>query len=417
MGRGDDRGAFVDPRPEQAQERPVAASILAEGRLVEDEEGGPPDELRGEREPALLAARERERVAPAEGCHREPEGVGDVAGPLPLPGGEAQQQVGLHRRTQEPALRVLHHVAGATGQVVRGEARGIGAGKADAAGRRPKEAHQEAPEGRLAAAVGAEEGNPLTGAHRQVHAAQHGDAPLEGEGDVVGLDDGLTGPRAAGRPEREGGQRLVGEPDARLRQHVAGAGQDLAGRPEAQRGAVRAEGQDEVGQRPGELGPVLDQHDRRGPGRSDRGEPGREGRRPGRVEVGGRLVEDEEARSRGEGPGEGETLLLTAGKTGRPPPLESREASLGQRVRDAGAHPLAGPAATLEAERDVVLGALHDELARGILEHDPDALDHGGGGPGVHHQAVHGELARHAPRDRPGHEPGDRPGERALARP
>ena len=52
------------------------------------------------------------------------------------------------------------------------------------------------------------------------------------------------------------------------------------------------------------------------------------------------------------------------------------EADLVERLGNAEQHRVPGPAATLEPERDVVLDALHDQLALGVLEHEPDARRH-----------------------------------------
>ncbi len=117
-----------------------------------------------------------------------------------------------------------------------------------------------------------------------------------------------------------------------------------------------------------------------------------------------------------EGARQGQALLLAAREPGRPAPLEPREAGLRERGRHAGPHRRPEPGAPLQAERDVVLRTLHDELAGRVLEDDPDAGGQGGGVGGPDAPAVQAEIPVESPRHGPRHEPGDRPGQRALAR-
>src|SRR5436190_1551500 len=54
-------------------------------------------------------------------------------------------------------------------------------------------------------------------------------------------------------------------------------------------------------------------------------------------------------------------------------PFEPREPDIGEDLRHLGPHLVPGPATVLEPERDIVLGAIHDQLAVGVLEDKPDA--------------------------------------------
>src|SRR6185369_1876952 len=90
----------------------------------------------------------------------------------------------------------------------------------------------------------------------------------------------------------------------------------------------------------------------------------------GGVEVRSGLVQHEQARARGEHPGDRHALLLAAGEPGGAPIVEAAQADAGERLRHALAHGLARPGEVLQAEGDVIADALHDQLARRLLEHD-----------------------------------------------
>ena len=161
---------------------------------------------------------------------------------------------------------------------------------------------------------------------------------------------------------------------------------------------------------------MLDEDECRRTRRAERRQPLGEGQGAGRVEVGRRLVEDEEARMGGERAGQGEALLLAAREPGRATPVEPAEAGLGERGRHPGAHGGREPAPPLEPERDVVLRPLHDQLARRILEDDADASDEGRRVGARDRPAVEVKVPVESPGRRPGDESGDRPGQGALAR-
>jgi len=87
------------------------------------------------------------------------------------------------------------------------------------------------------------------------------------------------------------------------------------------------------------------------------------------VEVRGRLVQEKHARSEREDPGDGETLLLAARERGRRAVFAVGEANVSKRAVDPRPDLGCRDAVVLEAERDVVPGARHDELRLGVLEH------------------------------------------------
>ena len=95
-------------------------------------------------------------------------------------------------------------------------------------------------------------------------------------------------------------------------------------------------------------------------------------RPPRRVEVRRRLVEDEHLGPRRQHPGDREALLLAARQAVRPTALEAVEARPRRAPRARGPHRVERPGAVLEAERDVVLDSLHDQLAGRILEDEAD---------------------------------------------
>ena len=93
------------------------------------------------------------------------------------------------------------------------------------------------------------------------------------------------------------------------------------------------------------------------------------------------------------------------------------EADLVERLGHAGQHRLARPAAALEPERDVVLDALHHQLALGVLEHEPDARRHLRARRRRRVEPVDRQPPLEVARELARHQAGDGQRERALARP
>ena len=231
-----------------------------------------------------------------------------------------------------------------------------------------------------------------------------------------GDDDG-SGGRPDVRAGRAGRAIVVGQPRAGGDQAGARSSEDVGGSTDVDLVTVGTEGEHAIRDRPRDVDPVLHDDDGHGPGPAERRQAGGERARGRRVEVGRRLVEHQDPGPRRQRAGEREPLLLAAGQLRRPRPLQPSKADLVERLGHAGQHRLAGPAAALEPERDVVLDAFHHQLALGVLEHEPDPRRHlrtrrRRRVEPIDRQPpleVARELARHQSRD------GQR--ERALARP
>ena len=87
-----------------------------------------------------------------------------------------------------------------------------------------------------------------------------------------------------------------GQPDPGRRHPLRRAPEHVIGRPDVDRVPVGTEGEDEIGERPGGVHPVLDEDDRRASASSRSASKSLEdSRRTGNgIEVGRRLVEDED---------------------------------------------------------------------------------------------------------------------------
>ena len=396
----------------------VAAAVLAERRLVEHEEPWPAHELGGQGESPLLPAGQGERVPRAEPVQGEAQRRGDVACPGPLVERQPEEQVGLHRGAQERPLGILRHVAGEARELPGGDPGRVAAGEADGAAGRAQEADEEAGDASTCRCRSGRGGRPRSpGCDRQVEVGQDGDPALEGEVDAPGHALGQA-PAPRGRRARD---RRAGPGRGRQARRAArcrpptSAGPcrpaARAGVPSASGVPSAAEGEDQVGEGPREVRPVLHEDDRRRPRR--RGPPPAARRRPGRRAGrgwpsarrgrGGR----DGARRRRPGPGAA-ARRPRAGPSGaaRTPPRPASASAAGTRARIAGR----SQRAALQPERDVVLRPLHDELAGRILEDDPDP---GGRGPPGRWPATRRPSRRRSPSSRPGTAHGTSP---AIAR-
>jgi hypothetical protein len=92
--------------------------------------------------------------------------------------------------------------------------------------------------------------------------------------------------------------------------------------------------------------------------------------RPVRVEIRGRLVQKEHARSEREDPRDGQALLLSTRQRRGRTVLAIGEADVRERAVDSRPDLGTGDAVVFEAERDVVTGSCHHELRLGVLEHE-----------------------------------------------
>ena len=201
-----------------------------------------------------------------------------------------------------------------------------------------------------------------------------GDASVVAKAQVVGLED--PPPRRHRSPglgvdTRRG--RDLGEPDAgrgHLRPCLAEHGIRRAG---GDRGSVRPKSQDLVREPPGLVHSMLNEHDRRRAPGSQVGEPLQERGRTGRIQVGGRLIQDQDSGLRGQHAGQGEPLLLAARRPFRAwrrsnPASPTAASAPGTRACIRGlVQPRFYP-----IERDVVLDPVHDQLDRRVLEDEAD---------------------------------------------
>ena len=153
---------------------------------------------------------------------------------------------------------------------------------------------------------------------------------------------------------------------------------------------------------------------RRSPSRAS--EPLEERRGATRIEVRRRLVEDQDSGPRREHAGQRQALLLPAREPVRAATLQATEPGVGDDLGHSLQHRGAWPAAILEAEGDVVLDALHDQLRAGILEDEPEPGGHDARTcrPGI--DAVNGQLAGHGPRHVARDQSRERERQAALAR-
>ncbi len=119
-----------------------------------------------------------------------------------------------------------------------------------------------------------------------------------------------------------------------------------------------------------------------------------------RVEVRGRLVQEQHARSERKDPRDREALFLAARERGGRAVLAVWEADISERPVDTWPDLSGGDAVVLETESDIVAGSCHHELRLGVLEHQARG-------------AAYGELAFLIRADRI-EQTGDRLKERAL---
>ena len=233
--------------------------------------------------------------------------------------------------------------------------------------------------------LGPDERDPLAGVDPQLDVADDGLGSIEPEAQVRGVDDGtridavdgadIRGPisRRVRPPRRSAARRL---PAARSRHRASArptARATSRGVPKSIGAAIAIERQDQVGHRPGGLDEVLDQDDGRRPLGAQGGEALHErGRaRPDRGSPSARRGPGCRGAARARRPARGAAAVRPrAGASGAAPgpPGPSRRAPRARAARIAAAR----PAAVLEAERDVVLDPLHDELAVRVLPDHPD---------------------------------------------
>src|SRR2546428_1354123 len=135
------------------------------------------------------------------------------------------------------------------------------------------------------------------------------------------------------------------------------------------------------------------------------------------IELGCRLIEDEDLGQQHERARDGHALLLAAGEAVRLAPFHARETHLLQNDRNSLADAVAFPTVVLGCERQVFLDGQSDDLRLGVLKHEIDHL------PELCGRGVRGASAsdRHVPAEFPAYrvwdEPAEAQAERALTRP
>ncbi len=347
--------------------------VLAERRLVEQEDPRVQGERRAHAEPSLLAARERERVGGRQ--VGQVQAIEHPSRPLRRLG---LRDAGAHQPVvhlvdcptgHELVLRVLeHHPEGARdlgrGPSPRVDARAAAGLRGDphSARRGLQQPCEAGKQGGLPRAGGTGHRDHLPGADREVRGRQ-----------PVGHRHPLSHHQAPARLGDRGpaGEMGVVEPDPRRGVGPAREVRHQVGRRKAQHRTSLDE-QHMVGARQPGLDPVLDDHDRAavsGPHHLDRGED-RGGR--GRVEVRRGLVEQEQVRIGDGGRGHGEQLLLSAAEPRGVPGQGHVQPHCVQRGRNVGPDLRRRHGSVLQGERDVVADPLHHDVALRLLLDQPD---------------------------------------------
>ncbi len=280
-------------------------------------------------------------------------------------------------------LRVLEHgadarreLARAPGDGIRAEAVGEGRLRDAPAGQRGQQAAERQRERALAAAVRTGEGGDAAGRER--------DADPVGD---RGAARAAPADREAVRAEERRGRGTLPDgrgglpsrpPDARGREGRTLVAQDVVRRAVGEDPAVRSEHDDPVDEVLPHGDPVLDD-DEGGDAPLDHGLYGAPHLPDALgVEVGSRLVEEEEPGPHREDAGEGEALHLAAGERGGRAVEGDVEPDGVERGADADPDLVARDAQVLAAERDVVADAGEDHLRVRVLQHEPRAAAAGG---------------------------------------
>ena len=237
------------------------------------------------------------------------------------------------RVREEARLRVLEDVAGSAGEVACRQRRpGRRPASRTRPRRRPQEADQEPAKSRFAAAVRhrrarrarrhrARGRSPRGPVHHVRIRSRRADATATDRSDDApgsGNEVRFAASQAPRHVTREPDPRLATSAARDRREHLVGRARRRSAAPS------RSERQDEVGERPGGVDVMLDEHDRGRPLRAGARSRSKKAAAPG----GSRLaVGSSRTRTSGRGgehPGEREPLLLAARQAVRPTALEDR---------------------------------------------------------------------------------------------
>ena len=317
-------------------------AVLPERRLVEHEHAPAHGPAHGQRQPPLsppdsrYGLRRRTVERQAEPTHQHPRRGPDRE---PQAGRISSSTVWARNWRSGSWKTYCARRASAAGDRRAGPAE-----QPDRPGVGPQQADEQACQGRLAAAVRADEGDPLAGVDAQLHVADDRLAPVEPVARSWprgGRGPGLVGPGGLGAAPtgcpaiRRSTAR--GEPDPGFPQPSADRRATSSGGPTS-RGRPRRPARGRVGHRPGGLDRCSMSTMVVCAPRAGRASRSMNAAAPGRIEVRGRLVEDQDARARRQDAGQRQALLLAAGQPVRAPPLRAREPDLVEDLRDAGAH-------------------------------------------------------------------------------
>ena len=358
------------------------------GGLVEHEQVGLRDGYRSEREPLPLARREVARmplgrpgeVEPAE-CH---------GGPAPV-AAYGERHLVEHALAHDVATRILRDVARAAGAL-------------DLPRSRLQETRGDLRERRLPHAVRPFESDDLAPADHERGAVEHRRQAFVGERCVFHTDNvslpigrrrlllGVVVRPPCRRGDGQPGRSLV---DRDVERDASALEEDHAvGEPERTRDAVLAE--DDCGTRT--AGRVQ------------------EGGRSARVELRGRLVEQQERGPERQRSRETHALQLAAAQLRRTAAGEVLGADRGERLARARANLGRRRAQVLQTEGDLGGHARHDDLVLGILEHSRDGSGEVGRTGAARVAAADGDAPGEAAAVEVRHQAGQRAEERGLPR-
>ena len=393
---------------QEAHEAQPRAAVLPEGRLVEDQQLGGADERGRHRQAALLAARQRHGVGSRE--LREAQGLHvflDEGGDLLLAHSHrarADREFVRDGGGQELVLGLLEDHGHAAEQLlaaplVRVAARAVGGLDLDRAREGRQEARQRQREGRLSGAVSANDAGGHAALERQVDAGPHGGGLVVADRKAGDAGDGGGASRAfffralrRGRGNLGRGADLrcnvvAGQPHTALAQRLALLLEDLT------QGAVGGDAtvghhDDAVHEGRPHVHPMLDHHHRRARALDDGLDGGAHLGDAARIQVRGRLVQEQQARAHRENRRERQALLLPARQLRRRMMQGHVQARRAQGLLHARPDRLAGNPQVLHAESHVVTHASQDHLGLRILHEQAHAA------PGLgRHDAVNGERA------------------------
>ena len=384
MRDGHQGDAALEGGAQQAHEAQPRAAVLAEGRLVEDQQLGGADERGRHGQAALLAARQRHRV----GARKLSEAQGlqvflDEGGDLLLAhagGARADGEFLGDGGGQELVLGLLEDHGHAAQELLAAPlvgvaCRAVGGLDLDRALQGRQEARQRQRKRRFSGAIRANDAGGDAALDRQVDAGPHGGGLVVADRQVGDAGDG--GILGRGRGDLGGGADLggdvvAGKPDAALAQGVALLVEDLV------EGAVGSDAtvghhDDAVHEGRPHVHAMLDDHHRRARASHNGLDGGAHLGDATRIQVRGRLVQEQQARAHRENRRERQALLLPARQLRRRMIKGCVQAHRAQGLLHARPYLLAGNPQVLHTEGHVVTHAGQDHLGLRVLHEEAHA--------------------------------------------